>query len=203
MIGNTNCTERIFRGKRINNGEWVYGAYFTMHHNDNREHIHHFIIPDDTNISIGTPIEKIQVEVISETVGQYTGVNDINNTPIYEDDLVETFQIYMSYQQVGNYPPPNIEVEEWDIKRSVHEVEFSYGSFNINGFPIMFEHMGSDTESYEDSYEKHQFECLWVDNTFDVQTKYPYLSWNYFKKPHIIGNKHDNPELLEEDENNC
>ncbi len=63
MIGNINNTERIFRGKRIDNNQWIYGAYFTMYYNDNREHIHHFIIPNDTNILLGTPIKKYKLKL--------------------------------------------------------------------------------------------------------------------------------------------
>ena len=43
----------LYRGKRKDNGEWVYGAYIVMHHNDGRTHLHHFIIPDDSDLSFG------------------------------------------------------------------------------------------------------------------------------------------------------
>ena len=39
---NENMREILFRGKRKDNGEWVEGAYFCLHHNDERKHIHHF-----------------------------------------------------------------------------------------------------------------------------------------------------------------
>ncbi len=67
--------EILFRGKRADNGEWVFGYYFCMVHDDGR-HIHHFIMPCGTDLNLGTPIEKIQVEVVPETVCQYTGLQD-------------------------------------------------------------------------------------------------------------------------------
>ena len=59
--------EISFRGKRKDNGKWVYGAYFELHHNDGRTHVHHFIIPDNIPISKDKPIGEIQVAVIPET----------------------------------------------------------------------------------------------------------------------------------------
>ena len=64
----------LFRGKRIDNGEWVYGFYFCMYHDDDRKHLHHFIIPLNVPLPKDKPIGEIQVEVDPETVGQYTGV---------------------------------------------------------------------------------------------------------------------------------
>lgn len=57
--------EILFRGKRVDNGEWVEGFYFCMVHDDGR-HVHHFIIPIGVDLSLSTPIEKIQVEVNPE-----------------------------------------------------------------------------------------------------------------------------------------
>ena len=48
--------EILFGAKRIDSGEWTYGAYITMHHNDSRTHIHHFIIPDGSDLSYGVRI---------------------------------------------------------------------------------------------------------------------------------------------------
>lgn len=170
-----------FRGKDKVTGEWFYGNLYAE---DNRGRTH-----------ICT-LERGCLRIDPETVGQFTGVDDVNGNPIFEGDIVETFSIYCAYRQVGDYPPPNVEVEEWAVKRSVNEVEFSYGSFNINGFPIMFEDMMSEDDEADKSFERREFENMWEDNSYDIRDKYPYLTWDYFLKPHIIGNIHDNPELL-------
>lgn len=77
----------LCRGKRTDNGEWVEGFYFCMIHPDGR-HTHHFIIPLGTDLSLGTPIEKIQVEVDPSTICQCTGLRDKNGKLIWENDIV-------------------------------------------------------------------------------------------------------------------
>lgn len=75
----------LYRGKRAENGEWVEGFYFCMTHPDGR-HTHHFIIPLGADLSLGTPVEKIQVEVDPDTICQCTGYKGIYERDIFQCD---------------------------------------------------------------------------------------------------------------------
>ena len=130
--------EILFRGKRIDNGEWVDGrlaAYDLICPN----------YPEDTSNAMGdyygqTPYVGF-VEVDAETVGQFTGLTDKNGKRIFEGDICK----------VGNL---------------IYKVVFEYS-------------------------------CWWFNILSNKVYCCPAFHSHCGEYCEIIGNIHDNPELLE------
>lgn len=131
--------EILFRGKRLDNGEWVYGLLCRV---------------GDTYANIRRMDTEVLYSVLTNTIGQFTGLTDKNGKKIFEGDILKIIHKYQS--------PFDDDTKEYtDITTDV----------------VFF-----DDEGLCFSYGKSPFLCV-VDN---VTAEYE-----------VIGNIHDNPEMLE------
>ena len=134
--------EILFRGKRVVNGEWVEGFYVNV-----PEHYKQEMSGKSYIVSINN---GLFMEVVPETVGEYTGFTGKNGKKIFEGDIIRT-SVYF-----GN--------EIGVIRRGEYDV---YSRYVFGGYYC-------------------------VDKT-SALTDWTSSSW----RCEVIGNIHDNPELLE------
>lgn len=165
--------EILFRGKRVDNGEWVEG-FFVSQANDT-----YIFEPLQVNhgIDIGGYLDCCRMqEVIPETVGQFTGLYD--NTKWEELTYTEKKDFYDSVKSEDDITIKYESVKKvkrlWKGKK-IFEGDIVKGTFF--GFLI--------------PSKDFVFDIGWHQNVAGYKA-------NYFDNVEVIGNIHDNSELLKE-----
>ena len=157
--------EILFRGKRIDNGEWVEGFYHfaKWYLNGNfTGKITYYIRP------IGAQ-DAYQVD--PKTVGQFTGLTDKNGKKIFEGDIIRYADEYKYRMYLESLECPEeyegVDFSDlWTVDEVIYGIKVGYPAFDLR---------------------KHDFESNGLSELHE--------SCNYFYE--VIGNIHDNPELLE------
>ncbi len=156
--------EILFRGKRVDNGEWIYGCpiYFPPGKP--------FIATRETLMrgnAYEANIFTCSEEIIPETMGRYTGLIDKNGVKIFEGDIVKTEGLDEDYWFEVCYGICG------GTQNVLHEVGYI-------GFYLQPKNKAAKEYS---SFGLRNDIVYWVKQKESVE---------------VIGNIHDNPELLEE-----
>lgn len=132
--------EILFRGKRVDNGEWVVG--YLVKNNDD------YLIFN----AKGSYYDTFTVE--TKTIGQYTGLENKKGTKIFEGDIVK------------------VKITQTEDIRIYGNCKYKVGVIIYN----------------------EEFALFTCKNNF-----MNFINWA-FNEYEVIGNIHDNPELLEVDD---
>lgn len=165
--------EILFRGKCVQceYNKWVYGYYVNCankYGDPKKDRVAEIIEVGADRVCCGEYDYFSTYPIISETVGQYTGLTDISGNKIFEGDIVE-------FTSHGYIP---------STERGV--VIFKEGSYQI-------EYLSEFNRKYGGGKQLHRIGSTskWQDMGASGTITYSYK---------IIGNIHDNPELLEKEE---
>lgn len=92
MIDTTKNKKILFRGKRVDNGEWVYGYYVFQRKRSGA--FGQTVTELDCNKSLICSVTGDNYwEVIPETVGQYTGLDDAKGKNLFDGDIFVPYYV--------------------------------------------------------------------------------------------------------------
>lgn len=186
--------EILFRGKRVDNGEWVEGLLF----------YHYDRFYEEYRLHIQKVKSKVSFEIDPDTVGEFSSLYDRKNKEIFEGDILE-FQDHH-----GTWRAP---------------VEFTRGVFGLNvNKPVQIKNPDGWKEKHDKvrsrwwatewGYEEYGTAFTYrkplsqksvftgnikdyKDSELNLLSK-AYGHGKYYVIAEVIGNIHDNPELLED-----
>lgn len=151
--------EILFRGKRMDNGEWIEGHLLTV---TLQEKTAYLIFADSFKIVCGEVKASLHALVDPATIGQYTGLEDKDGKRIFEDDLLNGFH-YPFFREEDNVHNYFAEVVWFENSPAFGLVTHKHPQSAVRGIS------DGNSEYMED---------------FDPN------DWK------VIGNTHDNPELI-------
>ncbi len=129
--------EILFRGKRVDNGEWVKGAYGNHTSFD-------AMIMDRPYPTINGDLSALNFWVVDPTtVGQFTGLTDKNGNRIFEGDILKAI-----WQHLSNTDTV-IGIVKYDDADFILETDGHYLFFEDNIFSDECEVVGNIHDNHE------------------------------------------------------